>query len=60
MKEKDDEEFACEAANFDNKPFITNDLKIIGMRYKEDVIKEIKEKAEKFERICLHYSNIYN
>lgn len=60
MKEKEDKEFACEAANFDNKPFITNDLEIIGMRLKKDVLKEIREKAEKFQKNCLHYSDVYS
>ena len=55
-----DKEFVCEAANFDNKPFITNDLEIVGMRFKKDVIKEIKEKAERFQKNCLHNSDIYS
>ena len=50
----------CEAANFNSKPFITNDKKIIGMRFKEDFAKEIQERAETFRKNCLHYSDIYN
>ena len=59
MKKEKNEDI-CEAANFNSKPYITNDKKIIGMRFREDVAKEIKEKAEVFRKNCLHYSDMYN